>query len=145
MTIFLSRAESLKQSTPPPDAQDLVQWQQTFTLVFQALSGDFPHLFPSTRVTSPVPFGPGYYLSRPGADAVDTKGRDLDLDDEPIWRFLAAVAVCADPQEQQTLVTSVRDKVMENVSSATKSRVTPEVAALKIVSLLSAQSSEQSS
>jgi DNA topoisomerase 2-associated protein PAT1 len=133
LTIFLSRAESLKQSTPPPDAQDLVQWQQTFTTVFHTLAGDFPSLFPSTRAAAPVPFGASYYLSRPEA-AINSTGRDLDLDDEPIWRFLAAVAVCADPQEQQTLVTSVRDKVMENVSSATKSRVSPEVGALKIVS-----------
>lgn len=53
-----------------------------------------------------------------------------------MWRFLAAVAVCADPQEQQGLVTGVREKVLENVTSAKKGRLDPEVASLKIVRCL---------
>lgn len=69
--------------------------------------------------------------------ATTESSKNLDLEDEPVWRFLAAVAVCADPQEQQDLVTAVRDKVLENVSSAKKLKVTPEVAALKIVRSLS--------
>lgn len=66
---------------------------------------------------------------------------DIDLDDEPVWRFLAALAVSADPGEQQLLVTAVRDKVLEHVTSATKQWITPEVAALKIVRLCSSLSS----
>ena len=41
--------------------------------------------------------------------------------------------MCADPQQQQSLVMAVREKVLENVTSAKKGRVTPEVASLKIV------------
>lgn len=66
---------------------------------------------------------------------ISTARPDIDLDDEPVWRFLAAVAVCADPQEQQDLVTAVREKVLENVVSAKKLKTSPELAALKIVSL----------
>ena len=134
MTIFLSRAESLKQATPAPDAQDLAQWQQTFDHLFSSLVNSLPSLFPSTRAVSSLPFGSSYYLSGQSASNINALRPDVDLDDEPVWRFLAAVAVCADPNEQQSLVTNVRDKVLENVSSANKGRVTPEVAALKIVS-----------
>ncbi|KAK4704468.1 hypothetical protein P7C70_g1747, partial [Phenoliferia sp. Uapishka_3] len=135
LTILLSRAESLKQGTPAPESQDLSQWQQVFTQFFQALSLDLPSLFPSTRAVSALPFGPGYYLSGQGGQSgssINTLRPDIDLEDEPVWRFLAAVAVCADPQEQQVLVTSVRDKVLENVTSAKKGRLAPEIASLKI-------------
>lgn len=135
MTIFLSRAESLKQATPAPEAQDLTQWQQTFDHLFSSLVNSLPSLFPSTRAVSSLPFGSSYYLSGQSASNINALRPDIDLDDEPVWRFLAAVAVCADPNEQQSLVTNVRDKVLENVSSANKGRVSPEVAALKIVSV----------
>lgn len=68
---------------------------------------------------------------------ISTARPEIDLDDEPVWRFLAAVAVSADPQEQQDLVTAVREKVLENVVSAKKLKTSPELAALKIVSLAS--------
>lgn len=35
-----------------------------------------------------------------------------------MWHFLAALAVNADMQQQQQLVTEVRDKVLENVMKA---------------------------
>lgn len=133
LTIFLSRAESLKQATPAPDAQDLAQWQQTFDHLFNSLVNSLPSLFPSTRAVSSLPFGSAYYLSGQAASSINAVRPDVDLDDEPVWRFLAAMAVCADPNEQQSLVTNVRDKVLENVTSANKARVAPEVAALKIV------------
>ncbi len=61
---------------------------------------------------------------------------DIDLDDEPVWRFLAAVAVCAEPNEQEMLVTALKDKVVENANSKSKgSRISEAVADLKIVSV----------
>lgn len=133
MTIFLSRAEELKQATATPDAQDLLQWQQTFTHLFNSLSSDLPSLFPSTRAVSSLPFGAAYYLS---GGMVANLRPDIDLDDEPVWRFLAAVAVCAEPNEQEMLVTALKDKVVENANSKSKgSRISEAVADLKIVSV----------
>ena len=134
MTIILSRAESLKQATPAPETHDLAQWQQTFDALFNALSNNLPALFPSTRALARLPFGAAQYLSGQATSSINALRPDVDLDDEPVWRFLAAIAVCADPNEQQSLVTNVRDKVLENVARAKKGKVAAEVAALKIVS-----------
>lgn len=131
MTVFLTRAESLKQELPAPEAQDLLQWQQIFAHFFNLLSNDFPSLFPSTRAVASLPFGAGYYLSGQSPSSLNALRPDIDLDDEPVWRFLAATAVCADPNEQQILVTAVRDKVLEHVTSTTK--LSPAVVELKIV------------
>lgn len=114
LTILLSRAESLKQGTPAPETADLEQWTVTFTHLFMVLSSGSAllTLFPSSRLAASLPFGVAQYQSldalRPGVDA----------DDEPVWRFLASVAVGADADQQQTLVTGVRDKVIENVRAA---------------------------
>ncbi|GAA6011782.1 hypothetical protein JCM11491_000749 [Sporobolomyces phaffii] len=126
LTILLSRAESLNQSTPAPDAADLAQWDRTFTYLFSVLSASLLTLFPSTRMAASVPFGVAQYQS------VDALRPEADLDDEPVWRFLAAVAVCADPDQQQVLVTGVRDKVIEGVRGAKMGRGGPELSAIKI-------------
>lgn len=79
-------------------------------------------LFPSTRSR---PFGPGLYAqqqqqqqqhSSPSA-ALQAEAI-LDADDEPVWHFLAALAVSSDMSQQQALVTEVREKVLENVMKA---------------------------
>ncbi|GAA5899296.1 deadenylation-dependent mRNA-decapping factor PAT1 [Sporobolomyces salmoneus] len=126
LTILLSRAESLNQSTPPPEPADLAQWERTFTYLFSILSSSLLTLFPSTRMAASVPFGVAQYQS------VDALRPEADFDDEPVWRFLAAVAVCADPDQQQVLVTSVRDKVIEGVKGAKMGRGGPELSAIKI-------------
>lgn len=118
LTIFLTRAESLKQNTeatadnPLSDKQELEQWTGTFNHLFSRLSGHLPSLFPSTRS---LPFGPGMYaasVSSAGSEAI------LDAEDEPVWHFLAALAVSSDMGQQQTLVTEVREKVLENCLKA---------------------------
>jgi DNA topoisomerase 2-associated protein PAT1 len=58
----------------------------------------------------------------------------MDVEDEPVWQFLAALAVCADMSQQQVLVTEVRDKVLENVTAAHRA-LEPAVAEMKIVSV----------
>ncbi|GAA5923569.1 uncharacterized protein JCM15063_003689 [Sporobolomyces koalae] len=126
LTILLARAESLNQSSPPPEPTDVAQWHRTFTYLFSVLSTSLLTMFPSSRMASSVPFGVAQYQS------VDALRPEADLDDEPVWRFLAAVAVCADPEQQQVLVTGVRDKVIEGVKGAKMGRGGPEVAALKI-------------
>ncbi|BGO98946.1 DNA topoisomerase 2-associated protein PAT1 [Rhodotorula toruloides] len=137
LTILLSRAESLKQATPAPEQADLQQWHRTFTHLFGVLSSgsNLMALFPSTRLAAALPFGVAQYQS------LEALRPEADQDDEPVWRFLASVAVCADPDQQQVLVTGVRDKVIENVRSARQLEKVkaaqapagaPEKAALKI-------------
>ncbi|BGP44222.1 DNA topoisomerase 2-associated protein pat1 [Rhodotorula kratochvilovae] len=135
LTILLSRAESLKQAQgdAAPDAADLEQWHRTFTHLFGVLETQLLALFPSSRLAASLPFGVAQYQS------LDALRPQADADDEPVWRFLAAVAVCADPDQQQGLVTGVRDKVIEGVRAARQGAkakgaqaVAPEKAALKI-------------
>jgi len=137
LTILLSRAESLKQATPAPEPAELEQWHRTFTHLFGVLQQQqLVALFPSTRLAAALPFGIAQYQS------LDALRPEADFDDEPVWRFLAAVAVCADPDQQQVLVTGVRDKVIEGVRAARQGAkakgaqaVAPEKAAFKIVRL----------
>ncbi|KDN46149.1 hypothetical protein K437DRAFT_256333 [Tilletiaria anomala UBC 951] len=129
LTIFLSRAESLRQGGGGiiPSTEDLEQWSQIFSLLFQRLSTPcmLPGLFPSTRARASLPFGPGYYMS--GAFGTATladaakdgkKYRNIDIEDEPVWNFMAALAVACSMEQQQTLVAELRDKILENVVSA---------------------------
>ncbi|BGP12158.1 hypothetical protein JCM10213_004723 [Rhodosporidiobolus nylandii] len=139
LTILLSRAEGIKQAAaanPPTEPeqvqqheQDLQQWTRTFSHLFAVLSTPSPlfpgmaapllALFPSTRLLASLPFG--FLAASPsallGASAL-RPGQEADNDDEPVWRFLASVAVCAGPEQQQGLVMGVRDKVVENVRAA---------------------------
>jgi len=58
-----------------------------------------------------LPFGTEHYLKpSPLTDAID----------QPVWNFLATFAVHASLDQQQVLVTVLRDKVLENVISASK-------------------------
>lgn len=139
LTILLSRAESIKQSSPAPESADLEQWTVTFTHLFSVVSSgsSLLSLFPSSRLAAALPFGVAQYQS------LDVLRPGVDSEDEPVWRFLASMAVCADAEQQQTLVTGVRDKVIENVRSAREisdvkaaqaASGAPERAAMKIVS-----------
>jgi len=49
-----------------------------------------------------------------------------DALDQPVWQFLAALALHASNEQQQVLVTTLREKVLENVASANKGWVTDE-------------------
>ncbi|GAA5873311.1 hypothetical protein JCM8547_007066 [Rhodosporidiobolus lusitaniae] len=131
LTILLSRAEGIKQAfaaSPLPAGSDeakevegdLQTWHRTFTHLFLSLSTPSPpsysptpllSLFPSTRLLASLPFG---FLHA----SLASLRPEADGDDEPVWRFLAALAVCADPEQQQGLVMGVRDKVVENVRAA---------------------------
>lgn len=73
----------------------------------------FPYLFPSTRLASVLP-----PLGHPN--------RPTDIIDQPVWQFLAALALHASPEQQQILVTALREKVLENVTSVNKGWVADE-------------------
>lgn len=81
--------------------------------LYQLLTPHFPYLFPSTRIAlSPPPVG---HANGP-----------TDVIDQPVWQFLAALALHASPEQQQLLVTALREKVLENVASANKGWVADE-------------------
>ncbi|KAI6042105.1 hypothetical protein EDC04DRAFT_2663895, partial [Pisolithus marmoratus] len=110
LTLFLSRVEIIKQGMstateatdlPTPKRLSNERRQLVFDHFFQLLVPYFPVLFPSTRFAlqpAPITTGP-------------TVVRQTDLLDQPVWQFLAAMALHASPDQQSTLVAGLRDKV----------------------------------
>lgn len=88
--------------------------QTVFDLLFRALTPHFVELFPSTRIMPYLP--PNHAQS----------GARIDIIDQPVWQFLAALALHANGAQHQILVTVLRDKVLENVVSANKGWVADE-------------------
>ncbi|GAC99644.1 topoisomerase II [Pseudozyma hubeiensis SY62] len=124
LTIFLSRAETLKQQGDVAE-DELEQFKQIFALLFSRLTarGMLPTLFPSTRSKQSLPFGVSYYMGsglgqQLSAQTVGGKYRNVDLEDEPSWNLMAALAIGSDMEQQQVLVQELRDKILENVISA---------------------------
>lgn len=76
-----------------------------FDHLFQLLAPHLLLLFPSVRQASAA----GVPLS---------SIPDFDTIDQPVWQFLAAVALHASLEQQQILVASLREIVLENVTSA---------------------------
>ncbi|THV05364.1 hypothetical protein K435DRAFT_961132 [Dendrothele bispora CBS 962.96] len=100
LTLLLTRVELIKQSIPEeiPSSADEEQWQMMFDHLFQLLTPHFTRMFP-TRTE---------------------EGEAAESQDQPVWQFLAALALHATIQQHQILVTSLREKVLENVVSAKK-------------------------
>jgi DNA topoisomerase 2-associated protein PAT1 len=84
-----------------PSHEEVQQWQMMLDHLFQLLSPYFILLFPSFRLASLTPSGLG---STPA-----------DIIDQPVWQFLAALALHASTEQQQFLVTTLREKILENV------------------------------
>lgn len=87
MTMLLTRAELVKEAGSVSD-QDWQQWTALYNRLFDILESLLPTLFPG-----PVNSG----------------------DDMYVWQFLAAIGICASPEQQQRLVIGVKDRVMETV------------------------------
>ena len=49
-----------------------------------------------------------------------------DLLDQPTWKFLATFALHADNEQQQILVTTLREKILDNVLAVNQGFVTDE-------------------
>ena len=135
LTLFLSRVEVIKQNMNSvaevpdfPSPEEAQQWyvsqscysstvlsliyarQLVFDHLFQLLTPQFLLLFPSTRVASVAP------LEHVHTDAID----------QPVWQFLAAVALHAASEQQHLLVTALRDKILDNVASVNKGWIRDE-------------------
>ncbi|KAG2039900.1 topoisomerase II-associated protein PAT1 [Suillus americanus] len=122
LTLFLSRVEIIKQgmssaheSSEIPTPAEAQQWQTMFDHLFQLLMPHFVLLFPSTRlVAQPLP--------------VAAPLPPTDILDQPVWQFLAALALHASSDQQSVLVTSLREKVLDIVTSVSKGWVADEEA-----------------
>lgn len=139
LTIFLSRAQILRQGIQidgaedsKPDENDINAWSNAVSILFSQMQGSMLRFFPSTRMAAALPFGASLYLAGPGNSML----AEADAEDEAVWTFFAAIAVSADAQQQQALVTELREKVLESVNAVAKKWVSPEIAERKIVSSL---------
>ncbi|EFP78101.2 uncharacterized protein PGTG_04057 [Puccinia graminis f. sp. tritici CRL 75-36-700-3] len=145
LTLFLSRAELLR-SAPPLESQEqndstlpshesILRWQGVFNQLFHYLSSDFPSLFPSTRLAGALSLGAGL-PPQAMTDSLEMNQKymrpGIDLEDEPVWQLMAALAVSTDSDGQQTLVGGLRGKVLENVIAVSKKSVSDEIGAFKI-------------
>lgn len=90
LTMILSRAEILKQSGGGTP-QQWQTWEMTYTNFFNVLEPILPYMFPGTV----------------------TSGEDMY-----VWQLLAALGIGANPDQQQRLVLSVKDRVMDTVAVA---------------------------
>jgi len=87
---------------------DLNEWQHMFDRWFHELAPHFMMLFPSTRIALGLPFGTGHHMKpSPLTDTLD----------QPVWNFFATFAVHASSEQQHMLVSSLREKVLEAVTS----------------------------
>ncbi|PSR72807.1 hypothetical protein PHLCEN_2v11304 [Hermanssonia centrifuga] len=114
LTLFLSRVYTILQelaagSEPsnPPSAEDIEQWQHVFNHLFQLISPHLLFLFPSVRlaIASNVPLA---------------NIPDYDTADQLVWQFLSMVAVHCSVEQQQILIATLRERILENVATATK-------------------------
>lgn len=94
--------------------------QLMFDHLFQLLAPHLLLLFPSVRQAAAA----GILLSNIP---------DYDVMDQPVWQFLAAVALHASLEQQQVLVASLREMVLENVTSANKDwNADPEIHKMRL-------------
>jgi DNA topoisomerase 2-associated protein PAT1 len=77
--------------------------------LFQLLTPYLLQLFPSSRLASAPPLG--------------SDNTPIDIMDQPAWQFLAALALHASSEQQQTLVATLREKVLESIANAKSGQV----------------------
>ncbi|KAL4250335.1 PAT1 family protein [Abortiporus biennis] len=119
LTMFLSRVEVIKENmasgdpTDVPSDEERDHWQDMYDVLFRLLTPHLVFLFPSVRQAVVT-----------GLQILEIP--QLDVIDQPVWQFLAALALNASLEQQQILVTSLRERVLENVTSAAKGWVAEE-------------------
>lgn len=90
LTMILSRAEIIKQSDSPAEAE-WQQWVDLYNRLFDTLEPALGGIFPSSV----------------------NEGQDMY-----IWQFLASLGIGASPEQQPRLVLAVKDRVMETVEQS---------------------------
>ncbi|KAG2181362.1 hypothetical protein INT43_008945 [Umbelopsis isabellina] len=129
LTMFLSRAEILKQGggtlqgLPPCSPEEIAEWETAYQQLYERLNEHFLSLFPPPVIL-------------PGDNqAINAVHLANNADDTYVWQFLAAIAVGASMEQQHSLVTEVRDRVMEDIVMASSNRLPEEQAAHKIANV----------
>lgn len=127
--MFLSRAEILKQGggtlqgLPPCSPEEITEWETAYQQLYERLNEHFLSLFPPPVIL-------------PGDNqAINAVHLANNADDTYVWQFLAAIAVGASMEQQHSLVTEVRDRVMEDIVMASSNRLPEEQAAHKIANV----------
>jgi len=115
LTLFLTRIETLRQSggsmvglmAPSPEIP-LLQSVELYGNLFSSLQNHFLAIFPPTSSS---------------------------IEDVYVWQFLAALAVGLNVTQQHQLVIEVREKVLENVTNATRGHIPADAAQTKIANV----------
>ncbi|KAF1985099.1 hypothetical protein K402DRAFT_335197 [Aulographum hederae CBS 113979] len=94
LTMFVSRAELIRQAQGAAGSSDWDVWTSHYDRLFDEAESELPFIFPG------------------GSNAASLK----EVDDVHVWQFLAAMGVGASPDQQQRLVLGVKERVMETVA-----------------------------
>ncbi|KAH8116273.1 topoisomerase II-associated protein PAT1 [Phellopilus nigrolimitatus] len=122
LTALLSRVEVIKsdmmvagiEPSEIPSDEDLLSWQNISEHLFHILAQYLLSLFPSARIPS-----------LKTVEGVSTL--EADRLDQPVWKFLATLSLHAGNEQQQALlVTTLREKILDNVLAVSKGYVTDE-------------------
>ena len=90
-----------------------------FNTLFHIISQHLLLLFPSTRAAA---IATGNFVPT----------SQHDIADQQAWQLLAAIALHASLEQQQHLVTTLREKILENVLSVSRGWANSEDAAVKL-------------
>ncbi|KAJ1981998.1 DNA topoisomerase 2-associated protein pat1 [Dimargaris verticillata] len=118
LTVFISRGEVLRLQDAP--AEELAGFDRLYAKLFGTLQSYFANLFPTTKAS----------LSG-DLEALAKQS----LDEVYVWQFLAAISIGASPEQQHILVSEVRDKVMEQLTLATKGGLTSNLPSMLIANV----------
>lgn len=58
--------------------------------------------------------------------SLSSQDQSPDILEEPVWQFLAMLSLEATNEQQQLLVTTLREKILDNVMSVSKGMVADE-------------------
>ena len=86
--------------------------QNVFQHLFYTLAPHLLSLFPSTRI--------------PALKTQENPGLNPDLLDQPVWQFLATLSLQAGNEQQQIIVSTLREKILENILAVNKGWVANE-------------------
>ncbi|KAI7824222.1 topoisomerase II-associated protein PAT1-domain-containing protein [Kickxella alabastrina] len=114
LTVLLGRSAALKQGGAhafgmPADAQEVYQAAELYNHLFNSLRGNLVSIFPPP--SSPAL---GHTMS--------------PMEDLHAWQFLATLAIGASVEQQHTLVSEVREKVLEKVVLAKSGHLPMDIA-----------------
>ncbi|KLO11600.1 hypothetical protein SCHPADRAFT_998761 [Schizopora paradoxa] len=139
LTAFLSRVEVIKSDMIAgtitqeeiPTETDLVSWQNVYDHLFDMLAPHLQHLFPSYRIL----YSPEAIAKGDAANA-DVPRVVFDILDQPVWKFLATLSLPASNEQQQILVASLREMILNNIAAVNMGLITdPEEEQLKLTNV----------